>query len=122
MSKNLPSSALSWLNASLVSLLLITAICPAHASTKCSKGDAKALVATSMAYITQQSAVAPDNIKIVSLKCASSYGSAIAHPIKPVTDDAVIYLHKVNNQWEVMSMGTSFDEEFLAKIPKELQH
>jgi hypothetical protein len=93
----------------------------AYASTTCSTEDSKAIKASILEYVGKQTAVSPDNITILSEKCVSPYASATVHLIKPVTDDATIYLHNVDNHWKVLSMGTDFDEEFLATIPQELR-
>lgn len=94
----------------------------ANAAAECSSDDSKAIQASIIDYVKKQSAMSPSDINIMSEKCADSYASATVHPTKPVTDDATIYLQNVGGQWKVLSMGTSFDEEFLATIPKEIQN
>lgn len=87
----------------------------------CKKTDFKKIKSVITKYVIKNSALSANEINLSTQQCVSSYASAIVHPIKPITDDAIIYLHKVKNQWVVMAMGTSFDNEFLTKIPKALR-
>lgn len=87
----------------------------------CSQRDAKAIETAIMEYVKTNTAVSPDHVKIMSEKCVSDYASAVVHPINQVTDDAMVYLHKTNNRWNVLSLGTAFDEKFLSQLPKALR-
>lgn len=110
---------------SLVLLGIIMGLAnPGYASNSnaCKKTDARMLRPIIVEYVTKHSLLTPKDFKILSQKCIVPYASAVIHPLKPVVDDAAIYLHKVGNQWTVLSMGTWFDENFLATIPKALRN
>lgn len=87
----------------------------------CARADAQQIRVAIFAYLNKDSAIAAKDVTLLSERCVSAYASAIVHPVKPITDDALVYLHKVNGHWQVMTLGTSFDEEFLAQLPKELR-
>ncbi len=72
-------------------------------------------------YVSKNTSLAAGEIKISAEKCTTSYASAMIHPLKPVTDDATVYLQKEGLHWEVLSLGTAFDAEFLSSIPKEIR-
>lgn len=101
-------------------LILFTTTCYANQNS-CSKTESNLIATEIKHYVDSKTAIASRDVTILNKKCVGSYASATVHPIKPVTDDATIYLHKVKNQWQVMSMGTAFDEEFLKQLPKALR-
>lgn len=92
------------------------------AATYCSEEDSESIDIVILQYIAKNTKVLPKNVSVSSEKCAGSFGTAIVHSTKPVTDDAVVFLKKTGNKWEVISMGTSFDEEFLDTIPQVLRN
>jgi len=98
-------------------------VCQAQSDNKypCDKIDLKKIRIAILDYVIKNSIFSANEISLTSEQCVSSYASATVHPIKPVTDDSIIYLRLVNNQWTVVGMGTSFDDAFLAKIPKALR-
>lgn len=108
----------------LATLFIFTGTCQAHTATKnhCSQKDAQAIRMAIKHYVDKNTALAPYRVLIASERCVSSYASAKVTPKKPVTDPATVYLHKIKNQWQVLSLGTYFDDEFLAKLPSELRH
>jgi hypothetical protein len=87
----------------------------------CSPNDAKMIEKSTYAYTDKNTAIHSSESSITSMQCVRNYASLKVHPTKPTTDDAIVYLHKTKKQWEVMSLGTSFDEKLLAKLPKELR-
>lgn len=104
-------------------LLMWTMLGQAETARKypCARAEAQQIRVAIFAYLNKDSAVAAKDVTLLSERCVSAYASAIVHPVKPITDDALVYLHKVNGHWQVMTLGTSFDEEFLAQLPKELR-
>ena len=102
-------------------LFLFVSIAQAQTKYPCNSTDAKEIRIAALEYLGKNSAVSPNEVTLLSEQCVSSYASVIVHPIKPITDDAMMYLHKADSHWEVMTLGTAFDKEFLEKIPKELR-
>lgn len=105
----------------LLSLVYIScSLCYANSASNnsCNKKDAKKIDAAVMNYIATKTEIPPNEVTVIDKRCSASYASAILHPKKPVTDDATVYLHKLNHDWQVMLLGTSFDEKFLAQLPK----
>jgi D-alanyl-D-alanine dipeptidase len=123
MPNNFWVPALSWQKTIFLSLLFLGSVGQAQTSNKysCDKKDTKAIETAIKKYLNSHSAISAKDVTILSKKCVSPYASAIVHPIKPITDDAVIYLQNIRNHWGVIAMGTSFDEKFLANIPKALK-
>ena len=122
--KSIFKTLLFWQQLFLVMTFCMFGFC-SHAKTPnkypCGKNDLQQIRMAILDYVAKNSTLTANEITIVSEQCASSYASAIVHPINPVVDDAVIYLHHVNKDWVVMSLGTSFDDKFLAPIPKVLR-
>lgn len=114
----------SWRKNIILSILFLFASCSQAEVTNhsiCDKQESLAIKKVILGFINKQSAVAPGDVSILSLKCVSSYASAIIHPKKPITDDAMVYLKKTGHHWTVINLGTGFDEEFLVSLPKELR-
>lgn len=88
----------------------------------CNSMDSKTIVKAINNFLDSQNGLASKDVDILSKECVRNYAAAKVHPKKPVTDDAIVYLHKVKNKWEVMSMGTDFDKTLLSKLPKELRY
>ena len=104
-----------------VLILLASTICQAQSVT-CAKDDVQAQDIAIFKYIKNHTAVPADSVTLLTRQCVLPYAVAVVHPVKPIADDALIYLQKVDNQWQVIDMGTSFDDDFLAKLPVELRH
>lgn len=94
----------------------------AASPTECNATDSKDIRTVIEDYVNKNTHLTANQINILSLRCMDNYASAMMHPRKPVTDDATVYLQKKGPQWEVLSLGTAFDEEFLSSIPKELHN
>lgn len=92
---------------------------PNEVKSSCNQQDAQAIEQEINNYVHKNTAISTQ-IAVLSLQCASSYASAKVHPLRQSTDDAIIYLHKEQGQWNVLVLGTSFDEHTLKNIPKEL--
>lgn len=103
--------------------LIITFICDAQAESKdrCSRKKIRAIQTVIYHYLDTHTAVSSHDVKLSDIRCVSTYSSANVIPLKPVADAAIVYLHKIHDHWEVMSLGTSFDKEFLSTIPKRLR-
>lgn len=61
-----------------------------------------------------------NQVTLLSIDCAQDYAKAIIHPKNKQTDDATIYLQKGKDGWQILALGTFFEPEFLATIPKAL--
>ena len=92
------------------------------AETYCSEEDSESINIVILQYVAKDTAILPENVSVDSEKCADSFGTARVHSTKPVTDDALVFLKKTGDNWEVISIGTSFDKEFLATIPQALRN
>lgn len=92
------------------------------ANTYCSEEDSESINIVVLQYIAKEGAVLPENVSVESYKCAGSFGTAIVHSTKPITDDAQVFLKKTGDNWDILSIGTSFDEKFLATIPQALRN
>lgn len=91
-----------------------------QAHQPCHEQEIREIKTVVQRYLHQHSSFSSP-VSILSPQCVSTYASAILHPEKPVTDDAIVYLHEVHDQWEVLAIGTHFDMKFLSQIPKELR-
>ncbi|CAM2753363.1 Uncharacterised protein [Legionella steigerwaltii] len=105
-------------------LVLLTVIAPisCHAASQypCAPNNTKEIIRAIKNYIVKTD-ISSQDVTISAKKCVGNYAYAEVIPNKPVTDNAMVYLHKDSNGWTVMNWGTSFDETFLAKLPKELR-
>jgi len=109
--------------ASILTMFLLVSFGTIQAqSVTCEKEDKQQLDVAIFNYLKTHTAVPANSVTLLSKQCVMPYAVAIVHPVKPITDDAVIYLQKVDDQWQVMDMGTSFDDDFLAKLPAQLRH
>lgn len=110
----------------LALFLLITSssLCNAAEPTqiiKCDKANAKAIDAISKAYFEEHSNFSSKDVNISSQLCLNDNASAKLKLISNPDTDAIVYLHKVNNQWQVVLFGSAFTENNLEQIPKALR-
>ncbi len=89
--------------------------------TTCSKDDSRAITIVVKKYLDEKGPLSADKAAILDKHCFADYAVAGVSPRGHLTDDAMVYLHKVKYQWGVIGLGTSFDEDFLEQIPTELQ-
>lgn len=106
-------------------LLIVTLFAPllsfaAKMTNACNPRDSSAVQAAIIKYLDNNAGLHSAEITILKTRCSGNYASAIIHPKKPVTDDATVYLHK-KKQWEVLSLGTDFDQDLLKQIPKDIR-
>jgi hypothetical protein len=87
---------------------------------KCNKLDSIAIHAAIISYLDKNSSVPSQEVIISKMQCLDQYASAIVHPKRPLTDDAIVYLHK-KKKWKVLSIGTDFNADFLKQIPKKIR-
>lgn len=92
-----------------------------YAANLCNKADKTAIDKAIAVYLSKASTFKPQDVVITAEHCAKEYASAKVTPKHPVADTATVYLHKVKNEWQVLSLGTDFDADFLKTIPQELQ-
>lgn len=95
-----------------------------HATTLdqsgCSHKDTQIITTTISKYLVKNTAVTSHKFDVTFKHCVNNYALFKIHPEKAETDDAYVYLHN-KKHWQVLSMGTYFDEAFLQKLPKELR-
>jgi len=101
--------------------LLALVFSPGFAKNDCSNTDAQSIQSSIKKYLSMNSAISPDQVKIDNLHCVESYAAAKIIPQNKATDTATVYLQHVKGEWDVMSLGTDFDEQFLQTIPKALR-
>ena len=90
-------------------------------SNSCTAQDTKKILSAVQCYLSTKTAIHPNDAIISQGKCAGNYARVNVHPKKPVTDDALVYLEKRHDSWQILQFGTSFDPEFLNTLPKELR-
>jgi ABC-type enterochelin transport system substrate-binding protein len=93
------------------------------AEISCTETDKKGIENSIKNYLnsTKNSALKYKDVTLLSKSCVKGYAKVIVHPKKPITDDATVYLQQDKSNWRVLSLGTFFEPDFLAKIPKELR-
>jgi hypothetical protein len=89
--------------------------------TECGTKDVKKIKIVVAKYLQQHTAVSPQKVNIASQQCISGYALVKTIPSDSSTDPAFVYLHKINGLWQVMALGTYFDEAFLQQMPVALR-
>ncbi len=87
----------------------------------CSINDTGSINTSILQYLEKNTGVVINNVTINTEKCLGAHASAMVHLIEPVTDDAIVYLSKKKQEWQVIALGTRFDENAMAGFPKELR-
>lgn len=100
---------------------IVSISCHATGGHPCAPNKVKEINRAIKNYIVKTD-VSSKDVTIAAKKCVGNYAYAEVTPNKPITDTAMVYLHKEGKGWKVMNWGTSFDEAFLAKLPKELRN
>lgn len=88
----------------------------------CRSVDNKKIESVIKEYLGTNNNISYNDIVVLTKQCAQGFARATIHPKQPTTEDATIYLNKVNGRWHVMNYGTDFSPEFLAKIPAALKN
>ncbi len=104
--------------------LILFAFNQANATeTSCTETDKKGIENSIKNYLNnvKNSTLRYKDVTLLSKNCVKGYAKVIVHPKKPVTDDATVYLQQHKGNWKVLSLGTFFESDFLAKFPKELR-
>lgn len=106
----------------LLALFVIMApiSCYAAGQYSCTPNAGKEIKRAITNYIVKTD-ISSKDVTIYAKKCIGDYAYAEVVPNKPITDNAMVYLHKEGNGWQIMNWGTSFDQEFLDKLPQELR-
>ncbi|CDZ75785.1 hypothetical protein BN59_00043 [Legionella massiliensis] len=93
------------------------------AETSCSETDKKGIESSIKDYLNsdKNSVLTYNDVTLLSQDCAKGYARVILHPKKSQTDDATVYLQQEKGNWQVLSLGTSFEPDFLAQFPKDLR-
>lgn len=94
-----------------------------HIAYPCSAKDKQAITSAINYELDHGSSAIPSShVKIMHEQCIKHFASAIIHPKKNETDNALVYLQKVNDKWKVLTLGTDFGDSLdKLHIPKELQ-
>lgn len=107
---------------SLLFLLIFFALTKLNATNyTCLAQDKTVIESVIKRYIDLHSPVSSREITIQLVGCQKSYAKVVITPHKPITDPAIAFLHKNNNQWKLIGFGTSFDESLLKQIPAGLK-
>ena len=87
-----------------------------------SAADQQAMTQAILTYLKSKSVVSPDNVQIVIEKRLGDYARAMLMPLKQNTDTSTVFLHHQATGWQVISLGTAFDDNFYHQngIPQEL--
>jgi hypothetical protein len=88
----------------------------------CSTKEAAAIETAVKNYLDKNTGLHSVDFTVLTKQCVGAYAKTKIHPLKPITDDATIYLRKNKDQWQVLSLGTDFDATFLKQIPKPLRY
>lgn len=72
-------------------------------------------------YLNTTQSIRYDQITISSKNCYQDYARATLQPKNHMTDNAVVYLKIINNNWQIIALGTSFEPDFMKKIPPQLK-
>ncbi|CAN5463748.1 hypothetical protein BH10PSE19_BH10PSE19_00990 [soil metagenome] len=88
--------------------------------TTCNQKDTQVITDVISDYVSKNSALTSTKFGVVFKHCLNNYALFKIHPEKAQTDDAYVFLHK-DKKWQVMAMGTYFEDAFLQKLPKELR-
>jgi hypothetical protein len=87
-----------------------------------STADQQAITQVILTYLKTKSAVSPDNVQIVIEKRHGDYVRAMLMPLKQNTDTSTVFLQHQATGWQVISLGTAFDDNFYHQngIPQDL--
>lgn len=110
-------------NKLIVAVLILVSAQMAYAkSARCSDAQKKGIERSVEHYLNDagSSALSYNQVIVLSTDCAQDYAKVVIHPKNNQTDDAIIYLKNDKDDWQVLTLGTFFEPEFLAKIPKVL--
>lgn len=105
----------------LILVLISIGACDKTPQDTCNGLD-KQEIESAITNFVKKGSVQAYKIKIYSNSCVNDFALVRIFPIEPVTDPAYVYLHKINNHWEVMTLGTHFDEDYLQQVPEELRN
>lgn len=105
----------------LLGSLLALVFSSPFAKNDCSNTDTQSIQSAIKKYLSMNTAISPYQITIDNLHCEESYAAAKITPQNKATDTATVYLKLVKGEWNVLSLGTDFDETFLKTIPKALR-
>lgn len=108
----------------LLGVLILGSVHLVHAApATCSDADKKGIERSIKHYLNHgsDSTLNYNEVTLLSKNCAQRYAKVIIHPKNETTDDAIIYLQQGKDSWQVLSLGTFFEPEFLAKLPKTLR-
>lgn len=107
--------------------LFLIATSMSHAQNKikypCSLKDKQELTSAINHYLDHgNSAISSSQVEIMRAQCLNDFASAVLHPKKNETDNAIVYLQKENKKWNVLILGTDFTDALdKFHIPKKLQ-
>lgn len=110
-------------NKLIVAALILASAHVAYAdSALCTDAQKKGIERSVEHYLNDagSSALNYNQVSLLSTECAQDYAKVIIHPKNEQTDDATIYLQHGKDGWQVLTLGTFFEPEFLARIPKAL--
>lgn len=110
-------------NKLILAVLILASAHLAYAETElCTDAQQKGIERSVEHYLNDavSSALNYNQVTLLSTDCAQGYAKVIIHPKNEQTDDATLYLQNGKDGWQVLTLGTFFEPEFLAKIPTVL--
>jgi hypothetical protein len=111
--------------ARVISIIFIatTSICQAQSISnfQCDKQDAKAIDTISKDYLVSHSIFNARDLVVSSQYCMATHASARIKLGKYSNVRAPVYLHKVDNQWQVILLGSTPEDPILKNVPMELR-
>jgi hypothetical protein len=91
------------------------------ASFACSSKDIKAIDTVSKTYFIAHSAFTINDLTVASQRCIDNHASANIRLKNYAAIQTNVYLKKANNKWEVIVLGSRFDDQAKAEIPQVLR-
>jgi len=104
-------------------LLLFVCISSFAVSNHINNSTKLAVTQTILDYVKQHTAIPVSTIKLTNVVRDNNYVRVKVIPNDSNVDPAIAFLKYTNNKWQVLSMGTAFDDAFYQQyqIPKSLQ-
>lgn len=91
--------------------------------TAASSETTQAITSATLMYVKNHTAVPTDKVKITAIIRSGEFARVRIEPTEPLTDAAFVFLKHSQRGWDVISLGTAFDQTLYTQnnIPKELQ-
>jgi hypothetical protein len=107
--------------ASLIVVFASVSHAATPASFPCNSKDIKAIDTASKIYFKDHSAFALNDLTVAAPRCVSNHASANIRLKKYAAIQTNVYLKKVDSKWQVLMLGSKFNQQLAADIPKTLR-